>query len=91
MVHIVNELGAVLVLELSLDRTYRVSIPAGQARNLCLPPGEYAYSVSAQGLNPQAGTRQLVAGVYRCWWWFKGAGGERECDAPADASAYSPP
>lgn len=91
MVHIVNELGADLVLELSLDQTYHVSIPAGQVRNLCLPAGEYAYTVSAQGFKPQTGTRQLVAGVYRCWWWFKGEGGERECNAPADASAYSPP
>jgi len=91
MVHIVNELGADLVLELSLDQTYHVSIPAGQVRNPCLPPGEYAYTVSAQGFKPQTATRQLVAGVYRRWWWFKGEGGERECNAPADASAYSPP
>jgi hypothetical protein len=91
MVHIVNELGADLAIELSFGQTYHLSIPSGQARDVCLPAGDYAYTISAQGFNPETGTRQLVAGVHKCWWWFKGEGGERECDAPTDHSAYWPP
>jgi hypothetical protein len=90
VLHIVNELGADLALELGLDRTYRLAISAGQARDVCLPPSEYAYTATAQGFNALAGTRQLAAGVHRCW-WFKGEGGERRCNAPPDDSAYWPP
>jgi hypothetical protein len=91
LVRLVNGLGADLVLKLSLDQIYRVSIPAGQARNLCLPPGQYTFSLTAQGFIPKSGTMQLVAGVRKCWWLSKGQGGVYVCDAPADASDYWPP
>jgi hypothetical protein len=91
LVSVRNLLADPFTLDLTGPGTYRLSVPLGQARNVCLIAGTYSYTLKAGGSTYETKSRTFDAGGRTCWTFSPSGADTPECDAPDEPGAYSPP
>lgn len=90
LVQIRNYLGVALTIQFSGPDQFTLIIPAGDNRNICVPPGDYATTSSASGYYTDYDTETFTTGACACWDFYDGLITPL-CNCPDFASSYFRP
>ncbi len=91
LVMVRNQIEVAITLKLSGPDTFSLTVPSGDSRNICIPPGTYKTTSSASGYYTETDTDTFKSGACKCWEFYQLLNNHPICDCPNNVTRYFRP